>query len=318
MIQLITDWEFKAYTNQKKAKSKNETESTDDKEKLKWKRDMLLGTQETESEIIKAKKITALFSRDLTTFMLNTTIGVLMPALKAMPVPWSASAEELQMYLQMLMACIGEATMFIWSACISSQSIALTMELCMKWLHNKLEKEYIANICEKSDSDLRSRKDETLLFLYNKIGEKHIHGLYVTHENWFILMVLFLWQCQFGWLNPNMFVMGAGTMLYVTTVYKIRFTFLKPKIEKQFIAHLVREECFSYMIYLFVPLQFVILFPFLSVSSVKNVQCNVLIFGLPITSLLITILSLLFYKGILRQKREPYLVSITKHWNDFE
>eukprot|EP01084_Bolivina_argentea_P297264 512105_1 len=309
-IQIITDWEFKAYTKQKQ-KQKRKTDHSDDTDDKMNLNAMLSGVQETEIELMESKKRTALFHRDLTTFMLNTTIGVLLPALKSMPAPWNATNEHVEIYLKILMGCIGEATMFIWSASISSQTIALTIELAMKWIYNKIEKEYISTIDINIDN--QNRKDKLILFIYHKIGKKHVHGLYVTHENWFILIVLFLWQCQWGWLNPNMFVMGAGTMLYVTTVYKIRFTFLKPRIQKQFIAHLVRQECFLYMIYLFIPLQFVILLPFMG-----NIQCNIVVFGIPFISLSITFASSFIYRVCLRKKKDPYLVSITKQWNNIE
>ena len=252
--------------------------------------------------------------------MINTTIGVLLPAMKVMP--WddglvAGSDTEIATYTSMLMACIGEATGFIWSACITSQSMALCIELAMKWIYNKLTKEYLPllPLDEYGDYDPSNHKERLILFVFHRVEKKHVYGLYVTHENWFILMVLFLWQCQWGWLNPNMFVMGAGTMLYITIIYKIRFTFLKPRIENQFIADLVREECFLYMFYLFTPVQVVVLLPFLNVRSAR---CNAITFGLPFISIVITVCSIVLYKVYFRRNRTPYLVAITKQWNQVE
>eukprot|EP01083_Nonionella_stella_P220029 787617_1 len=166
---------------------------------------MLAAVGDTDDELIQSQKRTALFHRDLTAFMMNTTIGVLLPAFKVMPRPWSGTDEEVALYTSMLMACIGEATMFIWSACISSQSIALSIELVMKWIYNKMEKEYIPRIPKDRYNNLliTNNKDKLMVAIFDKVSAKHLHGLYVTHENWFFLVTLFLWQCQWGWLNPN-------------------------------------------------------------------------------------------------------------------
>ena len=64
----------------------------------------------------------------LTVFMINTTVGVILHAMNVMPIfngkyPWNTTNEEIEIYTTMLMACIGEATGFIWSACINSQTM---------------------------------------------------------------------------------------------------------------------------------------------------------------------------------------------------
>ena len=63
--------------------------------------------------------------------------------------------------------------------------------------------------------------------IFNKYGfcrKYHLKGLYLTHEHWFILIVLFLWQCQWGWLNPNNFLItgpnagGKSTLIKSLTL----------------------------------------------------------------------------------------------------
>eukprot|EP00485_Elphidium_margaritaceum_P018450 CAMPEP_0202734626 /NCGR_PEP_ID=MMETSP1385-20130828/188781_1 /ASSEMBLY_ACC=CAM_ASM_000861 /TAXON_ID=933848 /ORGANISM="Elphidium margaritaceum" /LENGTH=255 /DNA_ID=CAMNT_0049401001 /DNA_START=100 /DNA_END=864 /DNA_ORIENTATION=- len=150
--------------------------------------DMLQAVQETDDELITSQKRTVLFRRDLMVFMVNTSIGVLLPALHVYPwtYPWQASKDEIQLFTDTLVVCIGEATKFIYGACISSQTTALVIELAMKWIYNKMEKEYMPLIPKDSHNEYIAdcRKHQLIIAVFDKIAAKHIHGLYVTHENW--------------------------------------------------------------------------------------------------------------------------------------
>lgn len=244
IIEYITNWEFKIYFKR----------FPDDE------------------QLIISEKRTALFHRDLTIFMINTTLGVLLPIINV----YGGDKESISEYILSLNNCIMEATGFIWSACISSQTTALIIEIIIK--------------------------------KYNFSFMKKRKNVYVTHENWFILLVLFLWQCQWGWLNVQMYLMGSFTILYVLLIYKIRFLYIKPEIEKQFICNLVKNECFLYIIYLFIPTQIVIL-----------IKIDLKLLWIPSMSLIITIINHIFYKLYLRPNRmTPYLVSVEKQWNMIE
>merc|ERR1712176_1436545 len=66
---------------------------------------MLEAVKQSDDELIRSQKRTALFHRDLTAFMINTTIGVLLPAMKVMP--WNkgliaGSDEDISAYTTML------------------------------------------------------------------------------------------------------------------------------------------------------------------------------------------------------------------------
>ena len=90
-----------------------------------------------------------------------------------------------------------------------------------------------------------------------------VRGLYFLQENWFLVMTLMFYGCVFGWLNPGILLVACLSLLLLALIYRLRFWLLSPSVELHYVADMILPETVTYMALLYIPLQFLALFPFI-------------------------------------------------------
>ena len=128
------------------------------------------------------------------------------------------------MYLVMIDSAVMEATFFLWSAVVGSQ----TLSFCIEYMfHNP----YIHKIVENNKKNKNeSNKHKCLDCFFNILSSLTAKELYFLDSNWFLPIVLFFYGLQISWVNPSVLFIDGISVGSLTFVYYLRFKILKPKV----------------------------------------------------------------------------------------